>query len=400
MKKLSKPKSKLLNLNDVPSRLRTAGGVRPMTKLLTNRVRTVKAVAEYAVHTEARNTSTEMSARERQLLAILDHSPNLVFVKDPEGRYLFVNRRFSEVFHLTREQITGKTDRDLFPPGQAAAFRLNDRKVLEAGIPLEFEEVAQHDDGPHTSIVFKFPLCDTEGRTYAIGGITTDITDRKGMEHALRESQARLALALDARQQLDADLHDNIIQMLYAVGMNLEQSRHLLHYNVIAADDTLKGALANLNHVIEDVRGYIGRQEPPRLCGNQLIATLSDLIQTMQEANGLRFTLQMDPSATQHLTAEQSLHLYSIAREAISNCFRHANAQHAVLSLQVCGPSVRLEIHDDGVGFEHNQTAGLGHGLRNMQMRAQKLGGRLDIDAAPFKGTRIMTIIPQKHEAP
>src|SRR6478735_1780106 len=82
MKKLSKPKSKLLNLNDVPSRLRTAGGVRPMTKLMTNRVRTVKAVAEYAVHTEARNTSTEMSARERQLLAILDHSPNLVFVKD------------------------------------------------------------------------------------------------------------------------------------------------------------------------------------------------------------------------------------------------------------------------------------------------------------------------------
>ena len=174
------------------------------------------------------------------------------------------------MFHLTREQITGRTNRDLFPPGQAAAFRLNDRKVLEAGIPLEFEEVAQHDDGPHTSIVFKFPLCDTEGRTYAIGGMTTDITDRKGMEHALRESQARLALALDARQQLDADLHDNIIQMLYAVGMNLEQSRHLLHYNVTAADDTLKGALSNLNHVIEDVRGYIGSQEPPRLCGNQL----------------------------------------------------------------------------------------------------------------------------------
>ena len=61
-----------------------------------------------------------------------------------------------------------------------------------------------------------------------------------------------------------------------------------------------------------------------------------------------------------------------------------------MLSLQVCGPSIRLEIHDDGVGFEHNQTAGLGHGLRNMQMRAQKLGGRLDIDAAPFKGTRIV----------
>jgi PAS domain S-box-containing protein len=399
MRKLSKPKSKLRDVSEGSSHLTTTGRAQPVTKLLTKRLQTVKALADYAVHIGTRTHAPGISARERQLLAILDHSPNLVFVKDPEGRYLFVNQRFAEVFHLTREEIAGKTDRELFPARQATAFRLNDRKVLQAGIPLEFEEVAQHDDGPHTSIVFKFPLSDADGRTYAIGGITTDITDRKGMEHALRESQARLAMALDARQQLDADLHDNIIQMLYAVGMSLEQARHLLHYNVTATDDTLKGALSNLNHVIEDVRGYIGRQEPPRLCGNQLIATLSNLIQTMQEANGLRFTLQMDPSATQHLTAEQSLHLYSIAREAISNCFRHANAQHALLSLQVCGPSIRLEIQDDGIGFEQTQTGGLGHGLRNMQMRAQKLGGRLNIDAVPAKGTRIVTIIPQQHEA-
>ncbi|MEP6889009.1 MAG: PAS domain-containing protein [Nitrospirales bacterium] len=161
---------------------------------------------------DGRQGSRTVSEKERQLQAILNHSPNLVFVKDPAGRYLFVNRRFEDVFHLTREYITNKSDDELFAPLQAAAFRTNDRMVLDAGGPLEFEEVALHDDGLHTSIVVKFPLRDEDGRPYAIGGITTDITDGTRIEQTLRESQARLALALEERQRLDADLHDNIFR--------------------------------------------------------------------------------------------------------------------------------------------------------------------------------------------
>ena len=93
-----------------------------------------------------------VSQHERQLQAILDHSPNLVFVKDPSGRYLFVNRRFEDVFHRTREEVINKTDDELFAPTQAAVFRTNDRKVLDARVPLELEEMARHDDGFHGQI--------------------------------------------------------------------------------------------------------------------------------------------------------------------------------------------------------------------------------------------------------
>lgn len=337
------------------------------------------------------------STRQHQLLAILDNSPNLIFVKDVCGRYLFVNRRFEDVFHVCRAHIVGKTDRDLFSPRQAAAFQMNDRKVLDAGVPLEFEESAQHDDGVHTSIVFKFPLYEADGQPYAIGGITTDITDRKRIEQALRESQAKLEAALEARQQLDADLHDNIIQMVYAAGMSLEQTRHLLKHDTAAADEVIKGVLSHLNHIIADVRSYIRRQDPPRLGGNQLIATLSGLIRTMQDTHGLRFTLQLDPRVAQRLTSEQSLHLYGIAHEAISNCIRHANAQDAKLTLQVCGTSIRLEIEDNGIGFDKDKAAVMGHGLQNMRMRVQKLGGQLHIETHRPAGTRIVTIIPQRH---
>jgi len=347
-----------------------------------------------------RQRARTVSEKEHQLEAILDHSPNLVFVKDPAGRYLFVNRRFEEVFHLTREQILHQTDDELFPPPQAAAFRTNDRKVFDAGVPLEFEEVALHDDGAHTSIVFKFPLRDEDGQPYAIGGMTTDITDRKRIEQALRESQVRLALALEERQRLEADLHDNIIQMAYAVGMGIEQSRLLLNQDVNAADETLKTALTHLNQVIADVRSYIQRQDPLRVRGDQLIATLTEFIQTLQGVQGLNFTLQMDPSATQQLTDEQSIHLYCMAHEAISNCFRHANARNGRLSLQAHGDSIRLEVEDDGIGFDHQTAMGRGHGLQNISMRVLKLEGRLQIESAPSHGTRIVAAIPLRKNQP
>lgn len=354
------------------------------------------SAADKTIHcrSDAQQGSRTISGKESQLQAILDHSPNLVFVKDRAGRYLFVNRRFEDVFHLTREHIINKTDDELFAPSQAAAFRTNDRKVLDAVMPLEFEEVALHDDGLHTSIVFKFPLCDGDGRPYAIGGMTTDISDRKRIEQALRDSQAQLALALEERQRLDADLHDNIIQMAYAVGMGIEQSRLLLHQDPGAADDTLKAALAHLNQVIADVRRYIQRREPLRFRGDRLIATLANFIQSVQGVQGLNFALEMDPSAAQQLTDEQSVHLCSMAHEAISNCFRHANARSGKLSLQACGRSIRLKVEDDGIGFDSQEAMGRGHGLQNICMRIRKLNGHLKIDSAPGRGTRIVADIP------
>lgn len=359
-----------------------------------------RSTADKAIHrpSDCHQGSCAGSGIERQLQAILDHSPNLVFVKDLTGRYLFVNRRFEDVFHLTREHILHKTDDELFAPTQAAAFRTNDRKVLDAGAPLEFEEVALHDDGLHTSIVFKFPLCDGEGRPYAIGGITTDITDRKRTEQALRESQARLALALEERQRLDADLHDNIIQMAYAVGMGIEQSRLLLKRDVKLADDTLKASLAHLNQVIADVRSYIQRQEPLRLRGDRLIATLAGFIQSLQGVQGLNFTLEMDPSAAQQLTNEQSVHLYYMAHEAISNCFRHAKARSGRLVLQRGGRSIRLKVEDDGIGFDSRDAMERGHGLQNICMRVRKLEGHVQIDSVPGRGTRIVADIPLRDE--
>jgi PAS domain S-box-containing protein len=139
----------------------------------------VGAVVMFRDISERQRAERALRESEARLRAILDHSPSLVFLKDPEGHYLHVNRQFERAFHLSREAIAGKTDKEIFPAEQAAAFRANDLEVLQAGVPLEFEEVAMHDDGPHTSIVSKFPLYDGSGKLYATCGITIDITERK-----------------------------------------------------------------------------------------------------------------------------------------------------------------------------------------------------------------------------
>ncbi|MCW5798564.1 MAG: PAS domain S-box protein [Nitrospira sp.] len=131
---------------------------------------------------ERRQAEAALRESEERFRRIMENSPALIFIKDVEGRYLQTNRQFETIFRLTPSEIVGKTDLDVFPPEQAAAFRANDCRVLEAGTPMEFEEVAIHDDGPHTSLVVKFPLLDAQGRCYALCGIATDITDRKRAE--------------------------------------------------------------------------------------------------------------------------------------------------------------------------------------------------------------------------
>jgi PAS domain S-box-containing protein len=117
--------------------------------------------------------------------------PAVVYVKDTTGHYLLVNEQYLRVFHLTEEQIIGKTDYDVFPSEVAAALQANDQAIVDAGQSINSEELVPHDDGLHTYMSVKFPLFDAQGQMYAIGGISTDISEHKQAEQALHEEQEK-----------------------------------------------------------------------------------------------------------------------------------------------------------------------------------------------------------------
>ena len=156
---------------------------------------------------ELRSERDSLVDRERRLLAIIDGSPNPIFLKDPDGRFLLVNSEFERITGVSRNQIIGKTEDDLSKLCEAGALRTNDREVPRSG-EVMLEELATTDIGPRWGAVQKFPIVDGDGRIYATAHITTDVTARKRAEEHLRlaEDQTRLILdsSLDAVITIDA----------------------------------------------------------------------------------------------------------------------------------------------------------------------------------------------------
>ena len=149
------------------------------------------------IEEELRVQIARLRETEARLQAFVDNSPNVIFLKDSQGRYLYTNKQFKRVLCLSDEQINGKRDDEVFSAEQAAAFQANERRVVESRVPMEFEETALQKDGQHTSIVHKFPLFDAGGEIYAVGGIVTDITERKKEEAARRISEERYRVLVE-----------------------------------------------------------------------------------------------------------------------------------------------------------------------------------------------------------
>jgi PAS domain S-box-containing protein len=148
--------------------------------------------------TDRKLVEESLRQSEAQIQSILDNAKAVIYLKDTQSRYLLINREYETLFHLNRNDVRGKTDHDFFPQEIADTFRENDRKVLEAGVPLESEEIAPQDDGLHTYLSIKFPLKDAAGISYAVCGISTDITDRIRADAKIREQAELLNITSDA----------------------------------------------------------------------------------------------------------------------------------------------------------------------------------------------------------
>lgn len=153
-----------------------------VTALLTGFVNNL-FVRGATIEQEVRERTRQLRASEARLQDILDHSPAVIFLKDPDGRYLLCNEAFARFCGRPAADIIGRRDEDLFTPVAAQRARENDARVLQAGTPMEFEETRCEPGDARVLLAHKFPLVDDEGRTYALCGISTDITDRKAAEN-------------------------------------------------------------------------------------------------------------------------------------------------------------------------------------------------------------------------
>jgi PAS domain S-box-containing protein len=175
-----------------------------------------------ALRTRGERNRAEEALREseQRLQDIVDHTTAVVFVKDLNFRYLLVNREYERRHHVQREQIRGKTDADIHPRQFAETVRSNDRRVIETGLPLQFEQTVPTAEGDRHYVVAKFLLRDSTGTPYAICGIGTDITELKRAGEKIREDAAKLAQANEVLERSlkglarDKNLHRFVDQVL------------------------------------------------------------------------------------------------------------------------------------------------------------------------------------------
>ena len=155
-------------------------------------------------------TQAEFPPRRSETLlrVFLENSPIPKFLKDRRGKYFYINQHFTRFYRLTEEQAIGKSDDELFSPEEAAAFQANDRSVIEAGVPMVFEEATLQEDGRHINFVQKFPLLNAEGEIYAIGGLVTNITQRERDESARRYSEEKYRLLVETASDAIVSIDD------------------------------------------------------------------------------------------------------------------------------------------------------------------------------------------------
>ena len=157
---------------------------------------------------ERKQVEAKLQPGEGLLQAFFENSPNLIFVKDRQSRYLYANRQFKKAFNISGE-IKGKTDDELFAAEQAVVFQALDRQVLQTGLLMKFEDTVLYEDGLHTRIVQRFPLFNAAGEIYAIGGVVMDITERKQEESALRYSEEKYRVVVETASDAMISMDEN-----------------------------------------------------------------------------------------------------------------------------------------------------------------------------------------------
>lgn len=200
---------------------------------------------------QSRHKIEALQKSEAYLQAILNNTNLPIYLKDNDYRYIFVNRQYEKLAHVTLDEIKGKEDYDIFPAPVAKLFRSQDEEVRECKALVEFTETVPLPDGELTFITAKFPLYDASGNLYALGGVCTDITDRKRAEDLLKESEKKY------RQ-----IYDNLIDAYYEASMDgiiLEISPSIENFSKYKREELIGKSLYQLYTNPDEREGLVKR---------------------------------------------------------------------------------------------------------------------------------------------
>lgn len=392
-------------------------------------------VARDTASSERSRDDAEMSARAShdQLQKLIDNTSATIYMKRIDnGRYVLVNREWERLFKTSRDRVVNLTDQDVFPRELAEQLRANDLGVASAGKTVQFEENAESDDGMRSYLSVKFPVLDSEGKPYAVCGISTDITDRKRTEEQIQQLNANLETRVAERTaELEASTRE-LDAFSYSVSHDLRAPlRSLSGFSQALLDDYQ-------DQLDEAGRGYLDRLQINVKRMGQMIddllnlsrATRADLARETVDLSGLAREIMAELSVTDPDRVVKSIipdNLTALGdRRLLRMVLQNLLANAWKYTAKV--PAARIEfgqterhgervffVRDDGAGFDTQyadklfvafqrlhptaEFEGNGIGLAIVQRIVRRHGGQVFAESEIGRGATFYFTLPAATEA-
>ncbi len=348
-----------------------------------------------------------MSKTDEQQKAILNNIPDQAWLKDADSRYILVNEAFVAACRLPEQQILNRTPVDVWPQEWGREYIDTDRRVMEQGVRLRYEERRHAEDGTlRWYDTIKTPVRNEHGDVIGSTGISRDITDRKLAEQELLESRSQLrelsaylqSVREEERTRISRELHDELGQSLTAIRIGLGVMETQLQQNGYSTDSDCSRNLQQLKHIadstVESVQRIAADLRPLILDELGLASALDWLLESFGERSRIAVELILPPTLPV-FSRDISTAIFRILQESLTNVSRHSRATSVVVELREDERDVLLKITDNGCGIDANDSRENSLGLIGMRERAFMLGGTLKIQSRKGSGTSIDVRIPK-----
>jgi len=363
--------------------------------------------------TKRKQAEEALKISERRFASFMDNLPGFAWIKDAQGRYLYVNRLFQESV-LKGLEWKEKTAHELWPVEIAELYELTDKKVRESRAPLHTVAPFVQNGEIRHALVSKFPIVDHKGAPVLLGGVAVDITERKQAEEALHRNQLELhqqqvqleeltskllAAQEHERQRIARDLHDDVSQRLAALVLEVASLEH--HPSTVPGDlaRVLGPLREQLEHLSDDVHTLAYRLHPSLLEHAGLRPAVEDHVHQVSRRTGLPIHLKI-LDIPNGVPLDQATCLFRVMQESVQNVVKHAQATTVTVQLRGSSKGVGLSIIDNGKGFDSQdlRTHQQGLGLSSMEERLRQVHGFFRIQSQPAHGTKVCAWVPCEGE--
>ena len=326
------------------------------------------------------------------LRGLLDAIPDGLVVVDADGTVRLANATVETLFGYAPDEIEGQPV-EILVPQEARDVHLAHRRDFADHPRVRDMGVAQHLSGRRKDGTL-FPAEVSLSPTHLDSGepvvIATvrDVTERNAAEEELATAQRQSTLLAD-RERLARDLHDTVIQELFATGMMLQATLPLVEDPTCAA--RVNDAVDSLDNTIKHIRETIFGLTNTRAV--RLQERVEDVVRSFDEMLTGPATLTLSGELSQ-VGDDVIEHLLPSLREALSNVAQHASATATRVVITVLGDTLQLEVRDDVVGPTPRDASESGLGVRNLADRAESLGGESHLDPALEGGSVLQWRVP------